>query len=76
MSVLVSNRRESRFEVIVFSLELHQMLIEFMQRDFGVRDLDQLVRVRYAKGKTRQKISQDIVTLCNDLRTGWIRKLH
>lgn len=51
MSVLVSNRKESKFEVIVFSLELHQMLIEFMQRDFGVRDLDQLVRVRYANGK-------------------------
>lgn len=51
MSVLVSNRRESRFEVIVFSLELHQMLIEFMQRDFGVKDLDQLVRARYASGK-------------------------
>ena len=51
MSVLVSNRKESKFEVIVFSLELHRMLIELIQRDFGVKDLDQLVRVRYASGK-------------------------
>ena len=50
MSVLVSNRKESKFEVIVFSLELHRMLIELIQRDFGVKDLDQLVRVRYASG--------------------------
>lgn len=55
MSVLVSNRKESKFEAIVFSLELHQMLIEFMQRDFGVRDLDQLVRVRYANGKDERE---------------------
>ncbi len=53
MSVLVSNRKESKFEAIVFSLELHQMLIELMQRDFGVRDIDQFVRVRFANGKDK-----------------------
>lgn len=51
MSVLVSKRKESRFEAIVFSIELHDMLIDLMQRSFGVKDLDQLVRVRYARGK-------------------------
>ena len=51
MSVLVSKRKESRFEAIVFSIELHDMLIDLMQRGFGVKDLDQLVRVRYARGK-------------------------
>lgn len=51
MSVLVSKRKESRFEAIVFSIELHGMLIDLMQRSFGVKDLDQLVRVRYARGK-------------------------
>lgn len=51
MSVLVSKRTESKFEVIVYSIELHDMLIELMQRSFGVKDLDQFVRMRYAHGK-------------------------
>lgn len=34
-----------------YSIELHDMLIDLMQRSFGVKDLDQLVRVRYAHGK-------------------------
>lgn len=51
MSVLVSKRRESRFEAVTYSIELHDMLIELMQRSFGVKDLDHLVRVRYAYGK-------------------------
>lgn len=51
MSVLVSNRTESRFEVITNSVAWHDMLVELMQRSFGVRDLDQLVRLRYAYGK-------------------------
>ena len=50
MSVLVSDRTESKFEAITYSIELHDMLIDFMQRSFGVKDLDQLVRVRYAHG--------------------------
>lgn len=51
MSVLVSKRKESKLEVITYSIELHNMLVELMQRNFGVKDLDQLVRVRYAYGK-------------------------
>ena len=51
MSVLVSKRSESKFEAIVYSIELHNMLIELMQRSFGVKDLDQFVRMRYAYGK-------------------------
>ena len=42
MSVLVSDRTESKFEAITYSIELHDMLIDFMQRSFGVKDLDQL----------------------------------
>jgi hypothetical protein len=53
MSVLASKRNESRLEPITFSVELHDMLIELAQRDFGVKDLDQLVRVRYAAGIDR-----------------------
>lgn len=51
MSVLVSNRKESKFEAITYSIELHNMLIELMQRSFGVRDLEHFVRLRYAYGK-------------------------
>lgn len=51
MSVLVSKRKESRFEAIVYSVELHNMLFELMQRNFGIKDLNQIVRVRYAYGK-------------------------
>ena len=45
MSVLVSDRTESKFEAITYSVELHDMLIELMQRSFGVKDLDRLVRM-------------------------------
>lgn len=51
MSVLASNRTESRFEAITNSIALHDMLIELMQHSFGVKDLDQFVRRRYAYGK-------------------------
>lgn len=50
MSVLVSDRKESKFEAITFSIELHDMLLDFMQRNFGVKDLEHFVRVRYAYG--------------------------
>lgn len=48
MSVLVSDRTESKFEAITYSIQLHDMLIDLMQRSFGVKDLDQFVRVRDA----------------------------
>lgn len=51
MSVLVSDRKESKFEAVTYSIELHDMLIELMQRGFGIKDLDQFVRIRYAYGK-------------------------
>ena len=44
MSVLVSDRTESKFEAITYSVELHDMLIELMHRSFGVKDLDHFVR--------------------------------
>lgn len=51
MSVLVSDRTESKFEPITYSTELHNMLREFMQRNFGVKDLEHFVQLRYAYGK-------------------------
>lgn len=55
MSVLVSKRKESKFEAIVYSVELHKMLTELIRRNFGVRDLDQLVRLKYAHGKDMEE---------------------
>ena len=37
MSVLASKRKESKFEAITFSIDLHDMLLDFMQRSFGVK---------------------------------------
>lgn len=55
MSVLVSRRKESKFEAITYSIELHNMLIELMQRSFGVKDLEHFVRLRYAYGKDKRE---------------------
>lgn len=51
MSVLAGKRRTSKFEPIVYSVELRYMLIDLMQRNFGVKDLEHFVRLRYAYGK-------------------------
>lgn len=51
MSVLVSDRTESKFEPIIYSTVLHNMLREFMQRNFGIKDLNHFVQLRYAYGK-------------------------
>lgn len=55
MSVLVSNRKESKLEVLILSNTIHDMLIDLMQRSFGVKDLDKLVRIRYAYGKDKKE---------------------
>ena len=52
MSVLKANRKESKFEALTFSIELHNILIEFMQRDFGIRDLNDYVVARFACRKS------------------------
>ena len=51
MSVLVSDRSESKFEPVTYSSELHNMLREFMQRNFGVKDMRRFVQLRYAYEK-------------------------
>lgn len=50
MSVLLGDRKESKFEAITYSIDLHDMLIDFMQHGFGVKDLDHFVRMKYAYG--------------------------
>ena len=47
MSVLVSNRKESKFEVIAFSVELRNLMIELMQRNFGIKNVNAIARKRY-----------------------------
>lgn len=51
MSVLLGDRKESKFEAITYSIELHDMLILLMQRGFGVKDVDGFVRKKYAYGE-------------------------
>ncbi len=55
MSVIVSKRKESRFEVLVHAISLHDMLLELMQRSFGVKDPRQLVRKKYLFGKEQSE---------------------
>lgn len=50
MSVLLGDRKESKFEAITYSIELHDMLISLMQRGFGVKDVEGFVRRKYAYG--------------------------
>ena len=83
MSVLVSDRKESRFEALIFSEELHSMMIELMQRNFGIKDVDRFVRMEYARGKmdsedveyfyallrnSKQRIDQTASMLTDNLR--------
>lgn len=53
MSVLSADRKESKFEAVTFSIELHDLLIDLMQRSFGIKNPDDVVRKRYAYGKDK-----------------------
>lgn len=55
MSVLLGDRKESKFEAITYSIELHDMLILLMQRGFGVKDVDSFVRKKYAYGEISEE---------------------
>lgn len=50
-SVLAVNRRESRIEPIIFSEKIHDMLIDLMRRNFGIKNADDFVRSQFAHGK-------------------------
>lgn len=58
MSVLVSKRTESKFEAIIHSVELHDMLIDLIQRNFGVRDIEKFVRTRFAYSVEEDKYAK------------------
>lgn len=58
MSVSARKRKESRLEVICFSLQIHKMLVDLMQKSFGVKDVDQYVRVQYAHSDIYKLLSK------------------
>ena len=53
MSVLVSKRKESRLEVITHAERLHRELVMLLQRNFGIRNIDDFVRNSYACRKIK-----------------------
>lgn len=55
MSVLLGDRKESKFEAITYSIELHDMLILLMQRGFGVKDVYSLFGRSMRMEKFRKK---------------------
>lgn len=55
MSVLVSKQKESRLEVIAHAERLHRKLIMLMQRNFGVRNVDDFVRESFACGSIKRE---------------------
>jgi hypothetical protein len=54
MSVLLGDRKESKFEAITYSIELHDMLILLMQRVVEIFDVDLNVYNRYVKAIDRE----------------------
>lgn len=51
MAVLAVNRKESRCEPITFSETIHDMLTELIQHNFGIKNMDAVVRRQYRSGK-------------------------
>lgn len=48
MSVLRSKRRESSIAAVAYAVDVQKILLEFAQRNFGVKDVDHVVRMKYA----------------------------
>lgn len=56
MSVLVVDRGQSRLEVVTLAEDIHEMLVDFMQHGFGVKDYDKYVRAKYKANKCDKEI--------------------
>jgi hypothetical protein len=65
MSVLASKRKESREEAIAYSLELYDMLIEFMQRSFAVKIKNSLFGNNMQPEKDWKLIIKHMLILCS-----------
>lgn len=53
MSVIKAKRKLSRFEVLVHANNLHDMLLELMQRNFGIKSVEDYVRKKHLFNKTQ-----------------------
>lgn len=51
MSVLACNRRQAKLQVYTSAVELGEIIISLAQRNFGIKDIDEIVRIKYAYGK-------------------------
>lgn len=55
MSVIASKRSPSRFEPIKHAVDLRVLFTGLLIRDFGIRDLEHVARIKYAFGKDRKE---------------------
>lgn len=63
MSVLVSRRRESKLEVLIHAVRLQQEFTKLLQRNFGIRDINTIVRRKYAFGKEKTENCEKYICL-------------
>lgn len=55
MSVVVGKRKPSSREVLILPDKIDDLLLRLMQQSFGVKDVDQFVRVQYAYGRIEKE---------------------
>lgn len=69
MSVLAADRKESRYQSIVFAIKLQTRLTDFANRDFGIKDLKHFIQLRYAYGKDEMENFAKYRYLLQDCKT-------
>ena len=69
MSVLTTDRKESRYQSIVFAITLQTRLTDFANRDFGIKDLKHFIQLRYAYGKDDEENYSKYRYLLQDCKT-------
>ena len=69
MSVLAADRKESRYQSIVFAIDLQTRLTDFANRDFGVKDFKRFIQLRYAYGKDDEENYSKYRYLLQDCKT-------
>lgn len=69
MSVLASDRKESRYQSIAFAIKLQTRLTDFANRDFGIKDLKHFIQLRYAYGKDDMENFSKYRYLLQDCKT-------
>lgn len=69
MSVLAADRKESRYQSIVFAIDLQTRLTDFANRYFGVKDFKRFIQLRYAYGKDDEENYSKYRYLLQDCKT-------